>query len=184
MNRFIKKILIYKKFNVCFIAYLLFSAVNLKAGNYFSGSLTDKGFRTIVEAGVGYNQYSSPGGLYQLNQSVYNATGMLGYEVKSLFIGLGGTASRHTKEHLYSFKAFADARYNSRRIPLKPYVELFGGVVGYLKWNDFVKPYYGIGTGVHVLPRVCTGLRVANVGTLDNVGSWEYTVCVSYILGK
>ena len=167
-----KKILIL----FCIVA----SVLNTKAENYFTKPLKDKGVHFIVEAGTGYSQYSSPGGLYKINQTVCYATGILGYDIKSLFIGFGGTACRHTKEHLYSFRAFVDARYQFRNIEFKPYGEVLGGVVGYLKWNDFVKPYYAIGVGIHTLPRLSTGLRVAKVGTLDNQSATEWSVNVSF----
>lgn len=167
-----------------FIFSLLLICSTLKAENYFTSPLKKKGFRFLVEAGMGYNHYSSPGGLYRVNQSVYYASGILGYEKKSLFLGIGGTTSRHTKDNLYSFKAFLNTRYIFKNILLAPYGEILGGVVGYLKWNDFVKPYYAIGAGIHVLPRLCTGLRIANVGTLDNQKSWEYSIYFSFIIGK
>lgn len=168
----------------CIIIIFLFICLKGNAENYFTRPLKEKSVCMFIEAGLGYNYYSSPGGLYETNQPVYYASGILGYRLNSFFLGLGGTASRHTEEHLYSFKAFFNARYSLNKVSLTPYVELLGGCVGYLKWNDFVKPYYGIGAGVHLLPRLCSGLRVANVGTLDNNGSWEYSLYLSFIIGK
>ena len=169
---------------ICIVFCAMLICSHVKGGNLLNQPLREKGIRFLLEAGLGNNHYSSPGGLYKMDQSVYYATGVLGYDIKSLFLGLGGTAARHTKEHLYSFRAFLNTRYRLKNVPLNPYAELLGGVVGYLKWNDFVKPYYGLGAGVHLLPRVCTGLRVSNVGTLDNNGSWEYSLYVSFVIGK
>ena len=179
-----KKILEFKHIRVCFVVYMLMLSIDVFGGNYLTGAPNDKGLRFLMESGIGYSLYSSSGGLYKMNQTVYYATGIIGYEFNSFLIGLGGTASRYSKDYIYSFKTFLDARYNFKNIPLYPYCELLGGVVGYLKWNDFVKPYYGFGTGIHVLPRICAGLRIANVGTLDNTNSWEYLLCVSFIIGK
>lgn len=173
-----------KCIKVFIIFNLLMYTITVSAGNFFTGVPNDKGFRILVETGLGYNHYMSSGGLYKMNQTVYHATGIIGYEFNSLLIGLGGEVGRYTKEHLYSFKAFLDVRYILKNTPLEPYGELLGGVVGYLKWNDFVKPYYGFGAGIHMFPRVCTGIRVSNVGTLDNTSSWEYSLCVSFIIGK
>lgn len=150
------------------------------AENYFTTPLKDRGIHFLIEAGVGYNHYSSPGWLYKTNQAVYYATGLLGYDIKSFFFGIGGTASRHTKDYLYSFRAFFDVRYSFRTISLKPYGEILGGVVGYLKWNDFVKPYYALGAGIHILPRLSTGLRISKVGTLDDKNSTEWSLNMSF----
>ena len=155
-------------------------ALNAKAENYFTKPLKDKGIHFLVEAGIGYSHYSSPGGLYETNQAVYYATGIGGYDIKSFFLGIGGTACRHTEEHLYSFRAFLDTRYSFRTISLKPYGEILGGVVGYLKWNDFVKPYCALGAGIHLLPRLGAGLRVSKVGTLEDKRSTEWSLNVSF----
>ena len=159
---------------------LLFLFLNGKAENYFTKPLKDNGVHFIMEAGVGHSHYSSLGGLYITRQAVYHATGILGYDINSFFVGLGGTVSRHTKDHLYSFRAFLDARYQFRNILLKPYGEVLGGVVGYLKWNDFVKPYCALGAGIYILPRLSIGLRVAKVGTLDNQNATEWSANLSF----
>lgn len=166
-----------------FIICLLFMFLNAKAENYFTRPLKENGIRFLMEAGLGYNHYLSPGGLYKMNQTAYYVSGSLGYELKSLYIGIGGTASRYSKEHLYSFKAYLHTRYILNKINIKPYGEVLGGVVGYLKWNDFVKPYYAFGAGIHILPRVSTGFRIANIGTLDNKKSWELSLCIAFKIG-
>ena len=179
-----KKKFKFKYIRACVVVLMLMFSADVYAGNLFTGKPNDKGIRLFLEPSIGYSHYSSPGGLYKMNQSVFHATGIIGYEFNSFLIGLGGTASRYNRDHLYSFKSFLNARYIFKNLSLHPYCEVLGGVVGYLKWNDFVKPYYGFGAGVHVLPRVCTGLRVANVGMLDNTNSWEYSISVSFVIGK
>ena len=160
----------------CFIAVVM----NAKGENYFTKPLKDYGVHFIIETGVGHSHYSSPGGLYKTNQAVYYTSGLLGYDIKSLFLAIGGTVCRHAVDHLYSFRGFLDARYQFRNVRLNPYGEILGGVVGYLKWNDFIKSYYALGAGFYVLPRLSTGFRVAKVGTLDDNNSTEWSLNVSF----
>lgn len=164
---------------ICMLC-IIFFCKNTKAENYFNEPLKDNGLHFLIETGVGYNHYSSMGGVYKMDQAVYYASSILGYEMKSLFLGIGGTASRHTKDHLYSFRAFLDARYKFKQTPMNPYAEILGGVVGYLKWNDFIKSYYALGGGIHILPRLSIGLRVAKVGTLDNQSATEWSFNASF----
>lgn len=155
-------------------------ALNANAENYLKKPLKEKGIHFLIETGVGHSYYSSLGRVYETNQTVYYASSVLGYDIKSLFLGIGGSACRHTKEHLYSFRVFLDTRYSFRTIPLKPYGEILGGCVGYFKWNDFVKPYCALGVGFHILPRLSTGIRVSKVGTLDDKSSMEWSLNVSF----
>lgn len=179
-NIFIKEFFVNKISRFCCMLCFLFYSTNAKAGDYFTTPLKDKGVHFILEAGLGYSHYSSPGRLYKNNQTVYHVLGILGYDMKSMFLGIGGTASRHVKDHMYSFRSFLTTRYKFKNIPMNPYGEIIGGVVGYLKWNDFVKPYYALGAGIYILPRLSIGLRVAKVGTLDNQNATEWSANVSF----
>lgn len=164
--------------------FFLFISTTLHAKNYFTDELADKGFRGIIEMGVGRDYYHSPSGMYDINQWTLNGSAILGYQINKMFlVGFGGEARRCNKDHTTSFDAFFSTRVTFPQYKLRPYLEARGGVVGYLKWNDFVKHYYAFGTGIHILPRLSTGVRVANFGALDNRNSWDISLSISFIIG-
>lgn len=172
------------KTKIVFAFFFISLCISLHAENYFTDKLSESGLRGLVEVGVGRDFYKSPSGMYNINQWAIDGSATIGYQInKNLLVGIGGGARRCNKDLTTSFNAFLTTRATLPQVKLNPYIEVRGGVTGYLKWNDFVKHYYAFEGGVHVLPRLTAGLRASNFGTLDDRHSWDVSICLSFIIG-
>lgn len=170
-----------KRYIVIFI--LISFSLSAYTKNFLKDELKSSGFRCLVELGAGGNYYRSTG-LYKTDQWVFDGSATLGYQInKTLFVGIGGAVRRCMEDYMTSFPGFVSSRITLQNVRIKPYVEARGGMVVYPKWNDQVKHYFAVGTGIHILPRLSAGVRVSNFGTLDNRHSWETSLCMSFTIG-
>ena len=126
--------------------------------------------------------------LYKTDQWYYAGTVTLGYKFSgNVFAGVGG-GLRHCQNDQKtgfpiagSFPAYAMVRYTFA-VKLRPYVEGKAGIVVYPKWNDSVKFHTAIGGGIHIIPRLTTGIQCGWYGTLDNRHSIGLQFSLGFIL--